>query len=151
MISRATTFSSDYRGRYRKTTILALVTAILSLLLAIISLSFTGQGIATRSFLLLLSLLSVALGSLSGLVALGGIIALRRDTLERAGRPYFSTRPRERSPGFVAHLRRWLLNLLPGSRSRLGLWPGEWVRVRPSSEAEATLDANGSLHALPFM
>jgi hypothetical protein len=151
MISRTATFSSDYRRRYRKTTVLALVAGILSLLLAIISLSFTGQGIAARSLLLLLSLLSLALGSLSGLVALGGIIALHRDTLERAGRPYFSTRPRERSPGFVAHLRRRILNLLPGSRSRLRLWPGEWVRVRPFSEVEATLDEHGSLDALPFM
>jgi hypothetical protein len=151
MISPATTFSSDYRSRYRMTTILALVTAILSVLLAIISLSFTGQGIATRLFLLLLSFVGIAAGSVAGLVGLGGIIALRRDTLERAGRPYFSTRPRERSPGVVAHLRRRLLNLLPGSRSRLRLWPGEWVRVRPFSEVEATLDQNGSLDALPFM
>jgi hypothetical protein len=151
MIFRATTFSSDYRRRYQKTIILALVTVILSLLLAIISLSFAGQGIATRPFLLLLSLPSLALGSLAGLVVLGGIIALRRDALERAGRPYFSTRPRERSPGIVAHLRRRLLNLLPGSHSKLRLWPGEWVRVRPFSEVAATLDENGSLDALPFM
>jgi hypothetical protein len=64
MIFRAATFSSDYCRRYRKTTILALVTAILSLLLAIISLPFTGQEIETLSFLLLLSLLGLALGSL---------------------------------------------------------------------------------------
>jgi hypothetical protein len=151
MSFRATTFSSDYRRRYRKTTILALVSAILSLLLGIISLSFTGQEIATQSFLLLLSLLSLALASLAGLVVLGGIIALRRDALERAGRPYFSPRPRERSPAIIAHLRRWLLNLLPDSRSRLRLWPGEWVRVRPFSEIASTLDENGSLDALPFM
>jgi hypothetical protein len=151
MIFRPATFSSDYRRRYRKTTIIALVTAILSLLLAIISPSFAGQEIARRSFFLLLSVLGLALGSLAGLVVLGGIIALRRDALERAGRPYFSTRPRERSPGIITHLRRWLLNLLPGSRSRLRLWPGEWVRVRPFSEIAATLDGNGSLEALPFM
>jgi len=151
MIFRAATFSSDYRRRYRKTTILALVTAILSLILAIISLSFTREQVATRSFLFLVSLLSLALGSLAGLVVLGGIISLGRDALERAGRPYFSTRPRERSPGMIAHLRRRLLNQLPGSRSRLRLWPGEWVRVRPFSEIAATLDENGSLGALPFM
>jgi len=151
MTFRATKFSSDYRRLYRKTTILALVTAVLSIVLAIIPLSFIGQGIAMSSFLLLLSLLSLALGSLAGLVVLGGIIALRRDALERVGRPYFSTRPRERSPGIAAHLRRWLLNLLPGSRSRLRLRPGEWVRVRPFSAIATTLDENGSLDALPFM
>jgi hypothetical protein len=151
MISHAATFSPDYRRAYRKTTLLALATAMPSLLLAITSLSSAGHGMAARSFLLLLSLASLALGSLAGLVALGGILALRRDALERAGRPYFSTRPRERSPGVVAHLRRRLLNLLSGSRSRLRLWPGEWVRVRPFSEIEATLDEIGSLDALPFM
>jgi len=151
MIFRAATFSSDYRSRYRKTTIVALITAIISLLLAIVSLSFTGQEFGTRSFLLLLSLLSLALGSLPGLVVLGGIIALRRDALERAGRPYFSTRRRERSHGMIGRLRRSLLNLLPGSRSKLRLWPGEWVRVRPFPEIAATLDENGFLDALPFM
>lgn len=151
MTTQAAKFSSDYRRLYQRTTYLALITAVLALALAIIPLSFIGQGMATRLFSSLLSLLCLALASFAGLVAFGGIIALRRDALERAGRPYFSTRPRERAPGIAAHLRRWLLNVLPGSRSKLRLWPGEWVRVRPFSAIAATLDENGFLDALPFM
>jgi hypothetical protein len=141
----------DYRRRFWKTTILALTVATLSLLLAIVFLSSSGQTITTRSFLLLLSLLCLALTSLAALVALGGIIGLHRDALERAGRPYFSDRLRERSLGFASRLRRRILTLLSGSRSKLSLRPGEWVRVKPFSEIAATLDENGCLEALPFM
>lgn len=142
---------SDYRSRFRKTTLLALIIATFSLLLAIILLSSSGQTFATRSFSLLLSLLCLALASLAALVALGGIIGLHRDAAERAGQPYFSNQPRERSRGSVSRLRRRILNLLSGSRSRLSLWPGEWVRVRPFSEIAATLDENACLEGLPFM
>jgi hypothetical protein len=84
---REATLMSDYRGRFRKTTLLALIMATFSLLLAIVLLSSSGQTFATRSFSLLLSLLCLALASLAALVALGGIIGLHRDALERAGQP----------------------------------------------------------------
>ncbi|MGC2395575.1 MAG: hypothetical protein WA579_06210 [Rhodomicrobium sp.] len=142
---------SNYRASFLKTTALAIIVATLSLLLAIVVLSSLGQTFTARSFSLLLSLLCLAFASLGALVALGGIISLRRDALERAGRPYFSGRPRERSPGFVTRLRRRVLSLLPGSRSQLGLWPGEWARVRPFPEIAATLDENGCLDGLPIM
>ena len=142
---------SNYRGSYRITTLAALITAIVSLVLAIISLLAWGEAFEKRLFLLVLSHLCLALGSLAALVALGGAIALRRDTMERAGRPYFSKRPQERSPGFVLRLRRRVLGLKPRSRSQLSLWPGECVRVRPFSEIAATLDATGCLEGLPFM
>lgn len=38
-----------------------------------------------------------------------------------------------------------------GARAPLGLRPGEWVVVRSEAEILATLDADGTLDALPFM
>ena len=90
MTLRATQISTDYRRLYQRTMLAALVTAVLSLAVAIIPLAFFGHGIAARVFLSLLSLVGLALASFAGLVALGGIIALRRDALERAAQPYFS-------------------------------------------------------------
>jgi hypothetical protein len=143
---------SDYRGSYRRTMLLALLMATLLLVLGIVVvLSLSGQTLAIRSLSLLLSLSCLALASLAALVALGGVIGLHRDALERAGRPYFSRRPRERSPGFLSDVRRQALSLLSGSRSQLNLWPGEFVRVRSFSEINATLDENGCLEGLPFM
>ncbi|MGB7917065.1 MAG: hypothetical protein WCF79_17500, partial [Rhodomicrobium sp.] len=97
---------SNYRASFLRTTALAIIVATLSLLLANVVLSSSGQTFTARSFSLLLSLLCLALASFGALVALGGILSLRRDALERAGQPYFSDRPRERSPGFVTRLRR---------------------------------------------
>lgn len=142
---------SNCRRSYSTTTLAALAVATLSLLLAIVSLLSWGTALEARQLVLIpLSLLCLAVGSIAGLVALGGSIALRRDALERAGKPYFSDRRRERSPGFLSRLRRQVLGLKPAS-SPLGLWPGEWVRVRPFSEIAATLDTNGCLDGLPFM
>lgn len=142
---------SDYRGSYRITALAALITAMLLLVLAIVSMFSWGESFEKRLFLMVLLNLCLALGSFAALVALGGVIALRRDTMERAGRPYFSKRPLERSPGLVSRLRRRALGLMSRSRSQLGLWSGEWVRVRPFSEIAATLDGNGCLEGLPFM
>jgi hypothetical protein len=142
---------SDYRGRFRKTVFLTLFVATLLLFVAILLLSLSGELLGTRWISWPLSLLCLALASVAALIALGGVIGLRRDTLERAGKPYFSKRPRERSPSLITRFRRRVLKLLPGSRSQLNLRPGEWVRVRPFSEIEATLDENGCLNGLPFM
>ena len=142
---------SDYRRSFRRTTTLAIIVATISLFLAIAIISSSWHTFAALLFSLPLALLSLAVASFGALVALGGIMSLHRDALERAGRPYFSDRPRERSPGFLTRLRRRVLRSLPSSRSSLGLWPGEWVRVRPFSEIAATLDENGCLDGLPFM
>ncbi|MFY9874223.1 MAG: hypothetical protein WAL20_01020, partial [Rhodomicrobium sp.] len=101
---------SNYRASFLRTTALAIIVATLSLLLANVVLSSSGQTFTARSFSLLLALLCLAFASLGALVALGGIMSLRRDALERAGRPYFTGSPRERSAGFATRLRRRALS-----------------------------------------
>ena len=99
----------------------------------------------------LLSLLCLAIAAVAGLVAIGGLIGLHRDSMELSGRPYFSRQPRECSAGIFARFRRHLLTFLPGSPARLRLWPGEWVKVRSFAEISRTLDSEGRLDGLPFM
>ena len=99
----------------------------------------------------LLSLLCFAIAAVAGLVAVGGVIGLNRDSMELSGRPYYSRQPRECSAGIFSRLRRRLLTLLPRSPARLRLWPGEWVKVRSFAEISTTLDDEGRLDGLPFM
>jgi hypothetical protein len=87
----------------------------------------------------------VVLGLFVALVAVGGCVALYRDSCEELGLPYFPNRPRERITGpILLAIRRFLH---PGAR----LSPGEWVEVRSLPEILATLDAQGRLEGLPFM
>ena len=141
----------NYRISFWKTTLLALAVVALSLILAIMFLSSSSDAFAASWVRLLLSLPWLMLASLATLVALGGTIGLHRDALERRGQPYFSRRPRERSPGWLSKLRRRILNLRPGSQPKPRFWAGEWARVKPFSEIAATLDEKGCLDGLPFM
>jgi hypothetical protein len=140
----------NYRSSFWKTTLLALVVAALSLILSTTLVS-AGETLASRLVWILLSLPFFLLSALAALAALGGMIGLHRDALERRGKPYFSHKPRERSPGWLSKLRRRTLNLRLGSQPKPRFWPGEWARVKPFSEIAATLDEKGCLDGLPFM
>ena len=140
----------NYRSSFWKTTLLALVVVALSLILSIILVS-AGETLALRLVWILLSLPFFLLSSLASLAALGGMIGLHRDALERRGQPYFSHEPRERSPGWLSKLRRRALNQRLSSQPKPRFWAGEWARVKPFSEIAATLDEKGCLDGLPFM
>lgn len=142
---------SDYRGRLKRSTLLALGAAAVSLLFAVVLVTSSTGMFASGWVTAILSIPCFVFVSLAALVFLGGVLGLRRDSLERRGQPYFSIPPRERSPGFVSRLRRRTWSLLSNSCSRLRLWPGELVRVRSVSEIAATLDENGCIDGLPFM
>jgi hypothetical protein len=141
---------SSYRNSYRRTTVAALVMLTFALVTAIASLAWMSAAFSWP-IAILLSLPCLAVATIGGLVALGGLVGLSRDAMELDGRPYYSTRPRECPAGALARLRRRLLTMLPGSPARLGLWPGEWVQVRSFAEISATLDGEGRLDGLPFM
>ncbi len=140
-----------YRNNYRRTVVAALLASSLAVM-AGMALSIRPSAVFPLPLAtVLLSLLCLTIAAFAGLVAAGGLIGLRRDTMELKGQPYYSGQPRECSAGAFARLRRRLLTLLPGSPPRLRLWPGEWVKVRPFAEISATLDGEGRLDGLPFM
>lgn len=85
------------------------------------------------------------------LVASGGSIALHRDALERAGRPYASRKPREARRSMIAWSARAFLGLMEHGSGKLHLRPGDRVVVRNLDEILATLDENGTLDGVPFM
>jgi len=98
------------------------------------------------------AVLAVAVAGL-GLVALGGLIAVRRTGLEVRGAPYASPERREWLPGPVAGrirkvARRIGALLVVDGR---GLRPGDVVEVRSLDEILPTLDEHGLLDGLPFM
>jgi hypothetical protein len=142
---------SNYRVSYRNTVAAALVLFSLAILTAASLVWLRADLSFSWPIAILLSLMCLAIATIAGLVAAGGIIGLSRDTMERRGRPYYSTRPRECTAGAFVRLRRRLLSVLPGPPTRLRLWPGEWVRVRSFAEISATLDGEGRLDGLPFM
>jgi hypothetical protein len=85
------------------------------------------------------------------LVVAGGWIALRRDALESAGRPYAELRNREARRSWIARSLRAVTVLIDRRNGSLHLRPGDGVVVRNLDEILATLDANGALEGLPFM
>jgi hypothetical protein len=93
-----------------------------------------------------LAVLIVPLTAVSGLVAAGGLIALRRDALEANARPYQPSAPREATPGLLIGAMRAVFG-----RRIFGLRPGDWVEIRSLDEILQTLDDNGTLDGLPFM
>jgi hypothetical protein len=100
--------------------------------------AYLGLGLA--------ELLIVPLTAVSGLIAAGGLIALRRDSLETKGEPYAQSSPREATSSFpVAALRAVL------GRRRFGFYPGDFVEIRRLDEILQTLDDNGTLDGVPFM
>jgi hypothetical protein len=139
----------SHRNSYARTVAAAALACLLAVVVGIALLVWSSA--VPQPLAILLSMLSLAVATLGGLVATGGLIGLRRDTMELRGNPYYSGKTRECSAGRFARLRRQLLSLLPGSPARLRLWPGEWVKVRCFAEISATLDDEGRLDGLPFM
>jgi hypothetical protein len=140
-----------YRNTYRRTVAAALIVASLAIVAVLVLWVRPTMGPFPWWAAELLSLLCLAVAAVAGLVTIGGLIGLHRDTLELSGRPYFSRQPRECSAGNFARFRRHLLTMLPGSPARLRLWPGEWVKVRSFDEISLTLDSEGQLDGVPFM
>lgn len=126
---------SDVGRSYGKTVAAALLAAAGSVALAAWVIGW-GWPVAAAA------LVPLAGATGLGLVAGGGVIALRRHALEARGRPYTPRRRRERVAG---PLRRAL-------RSRTSrLLPGELVQVKSLDAILETLDARGTRDALPFM
>jgi hypothetical protein len=98
---------------------------------------YLGLGLA--------ELLIVPLTAASGLIVAGGLIALRRDSLETKGKPYAQSSPREATSSPIAALRVVL------GRRRFGFCPGDFVEIRPLDEIMQTLDDNCTLEGVPFM
>jgi len=124
---------------------LATLTAIVSLMWVRVASALPGP------IKILFALFCLAVATVAGLIAVGGLLGLSRDTKEMSGQPYYPRRPREPAAGAFVRWRRRLLSLLPGSQARLRLRPGEWVQVRSFAEISATLDDQGRFDGLPFM
>jgi hypothetical protein len=101
------------------------------------------------------ALLLLAVAGLATLTVLGGAIALRRHGLETRGRPYARRQPREWKPGLaVRTIHRGIQSagaILSGTPRQRALFPYDLVEVRSLEEILETLDARGTLDALPFM
>src|SRR5215831_6171866 len=100
--------------------------------------AYVGLGLA--------ALLIVPLTTASGLITAGGLIALRRDSLEAKGKPYAQSSPREATSSFAIAALRAVL-----SRRRFGFYPGDFVEIRRLDEILQTLDDKGTLDGVPFM
>ncbi|MBS1806285.1 MAG: hypothetical protein JST28_23325 [Acidobacteria bacterium] len=100
------------------------------------------------------SLFLFSTGAATALVLTGALVVLRRDNLERLGRPYAGS-PREWHGGFVTQALRSCVRALRSTAGapleRLDLHAGELVEIRPWEEILATLDSRGELDSLPFM
>jgi hypothetical protein len=96
--------------------------------------------------LCLAALLIAPLAVMSGLATAGGLIALRRDSLEAKGRPYAQSAPREGVQTLLTTAMRAVLG-----RRHFGLCPGDLVEIRSLDEILQTLDGRGTVNGLPFM
>jgi hypothetical protein len=150
----------DHRRQYRRTTVTAALAAVIgfAVLVWLLGAGIVAWGTESPGGWIL----SVAAGlvSLGGtllaiLAFAGGMISLRRDSLESRGLPYSAHRPGERRAGPLAHgisVARRAWDAARGGRpGRLHLVPGELVEVRLLEEIMGTLDEGGKRDALPFM
>ena len=127
---------SNCQSSYRRTIAAALAMFSLATLIAIassiwMSASFAFLGPIT----ILFSAFWLAVATVAGLVAVGGLIGLSRDTMELSGQPYYSKRPRECAAGAFVHLRRRLLSMLPGRRLDCGSGRASGLRSDPSRKS----------------
>jgi hypothetical protein len=141
------------RRSYAKTSIVAAVFASLIAItwVALLCLPrlvpFAHVGVPLLAWILWLfacAALLVVLAIAAAITA-GGVISLRRDSLEARGLPYADRLPRERVAGLLSRTLRALHLATPG------LLPGDWVEVRSLAEILRTLDSSCSLDGLPFM
>ena len=113
----------EYRGSYWKTTTAAAVVVGISalsifVLAPLLWAQFDGWSAALRLALVALLAACAGLFVTAAMILSGGVIVLRRDRLEAAGRPYIQRRPREVRPNFVSSVVRVPFRLL-GSAVRL--------------------------------
>jgi hypothetical protein len=146
---------TGYRGSYLKMVgaVSVTLTVLLAALLWLASRPWFGPPwIATLWVFWALAtlVLGVVVASCT-LVLSGGLIALRRDSLEARGIPYASTVPREGRVGVVGRTLSRVLRAFGLSSRDLSLTPGELVRVKDLDQILCTLDAQGTLDSLPFM
>jgi hypothetical protein len=146
---------AGYRKSYWKTIVATAAVGGGSVLLGLaIVLRFwppTGAGAVGARAAWTIILVALAVIFLwTSFVAAGGLIALRRETLEAAGLPYASIVPRESRPSVFGLWLRRIGRRRDDSHS-LQLIPGEDVEVRRLDEILATLDDHGTLDGLPFM
>jgi hypothetical protein len=154
---QATGHATDrYRKSYWKTTMAAAVIAVCCAAAALgVALIAARQHVFPRADGWIAA--TLALAALAAvlvfwvLVVAGGSIALRRDALGRAGRPYAALTPREARGSWIARGLRAVTALVDRRTGSLHLRPGDWVVVRNLDEILATLDANGALDGVPFM
>jgi hypothetical protein len=140
----------DYRRSFWTNTVAAAATtlALLGLMLALAVWGWPGEVPSWAAFsglclaVLVIAPLTVALA----LVAVGGFIALRRDSLEARAVPYVRPTPREATPSPLVAVLRAVFG-----RGRFGLRPGDPVEIRSLDEILQTLDDNGTRDGLPFM
>lgn len=140
----------DHRRSYWKTVVVASILAaggtfVLGWLL------WTAQPVVAVG----IGLASGALVGWASLVVAGGLIALRRDTLETLGAPYATREPREWVAGPLVGAVRAVIRRIAhpwrGRPDRLDLRPGESVEVKDLDAILRTLDDRGTLDGVPFM
>lgn len=148
---------SNNRSSYIRTTILA--AGVLVFALASIAWRLKARS-SPKPHLLVTWLRGFTVASLglvcalAGLLLVGSIICLRRDSRENRGLPYVLRRPREWYGGFIFRGLRASMSALRGLRHKgsghLMLRPGELVRIRSLNEILTTVDDKGRREALPF-
>jgi len=148
----------ERRRSYWKTTLAALVAAVGCAVVAGVAgvgISVDAASMALRAVEFGAVVVAAVLGLWTLLVAAGGFIALRRDTLETKGVPYAPLAPRERPAGLMARgLRAWsraIRRALGSKAGRLDLRAGDVVEVRSLAEIRQTLDDRGTLDGVIFM
>jgi hypothetical protein len=128
----------------------AITLALTALMVGLVTWSWGPSGEAphwpTYLGLGLAAFVIVPLTAGLGLIAAGGSIALRRDSLETKGKPYAQSAPREATSAPLFAAMRVVLGL-----RRLGFCPGDLVEIRSLDEILQTLGDNGTLDGVPFM
>src|SRR5262249_15963461 len=131
---------NDHRRSYLKTIIAAGVAFGGSTVVAGVIASRPTDLVALRALQAVLVLLPIPGAGWVLLVVAGGVIALRRDTLESKGLPYAPRAPRERQAGWIVRAMwatsRALRAPFRGNSRRLDLRPGEIVEVRSFAEIQ---------------
>jgi hypothetical protein len=148
---------SNYRSSFSKTIAVAAALSVLGVgVMVVIAIdAVVAAGLWSVAVDLFAAVGTIILIFASGyfcLVATGGVIALRRDSLEKSVIPYANFSRREWTPTLAI----WLKRLLSGAhgvqpKSELGLYPGEHVEIRSLEDILQTLDERGFYNGMPFM
>ncbi len=147
---------TDHRSSYGKTT----AVGMLGLAVAMALVALLGWAAFHADTVWAIRLLALAVAALTavgagwlGLAVAGGFIALHRDALEAAGRPYVRYGRAEATSGFVPAATSWVRRARSWARRdpTPSFRPGELAQVRSLQEILRTLDEHGTRDGLPFM